>query len=45
MEDKDVSARVKREDFESICTDLFQRVNRFHDFIYIRPIFSRFILR
>jgi len=28
MEDKDVSARVKREDFESICTDLFQRVNR-----------------
>ena len=29
MEDKDVSARVKREDFESICTDLFQRVNRF----------------
>ena len=34
MEDKDVSARVKREDFESICTDLFQRVNRFHGFIY-----------
>jgi len=28
MDDKDVSARVKREDFESICTDLFQRVNR-----------------
>lgn len=28
MEDKDVTARAKREDFESICTDLFQRVNR-----------------
>lgn len=28
MEDKDVTARMKREDFEAICTDLFQRVNR-----------------
>jgi len=28
MDDKDVSARIKREDFESICTDLFQRVHR-----------------
>lgn len=28
MEDKDVTGRVKKEDFESICTDLFQRVNR-----------------
>lgn len=36
MEDKDVSARVKREDFESICTDLFQRVNRTLDDLMAR---------